>query len=184
MWTAPVVFQGGYSGGCSTPHLLNIMPFRVKDGRTYNSARTVAARLARGFGVRNPEAGQSIGMGIGVGIFLVALGAILTFAVDWRVAGLDLDAVGWVLMAAGAVGLVLFFYFWNRRRPTAYHPRQPQPRKPQVRESQVYDSRHPDYRHRHSRDGRVASFRLLWQENDHPIPVGRRQPPSGPGRWR
>ncbi|WP_117215886.1 DUF6458 family protein [Allorhizocola rhizosphaerae] len=63
-------------------------------------------------------------MGIGVGIFLLALGAILTFAVDWTVGGLDLKAVGWVLMAAGVAGLALFFYFWNRRRaPTA--PRAP-----------------------------------------------------------
>ena len=55
-------------------------------------------------------------MGIGLGIFLIALGAILTFAVDWTVGGLDLKAVGWVLMAAGVVGLILFFYPWNRRR--------------------------------------------------------------------
>lgn len=58
-------------------------------------------------------------MGIGVGIFLIALGAILTFAVDWTVGGLDLKAVGWVLIAAGVAGLVLFFYFWNRRRSPA-----------------------------------------------------------------
>jgi len=63
--------------------------------------------------------GQTGGMGIGFGIFLLALGAILTFAVDWTVGGLDLKAVGWVLMAAGVVGLVLFFYFWNRRRAPA-----------------------------------------------------------------
>jgi hypothetical protein len=56
-------------------------------------------------------------MGIGVGIFLIAIGAILTFAVDAKVAGLDLNVVGWVLMLAGLAGLVLFFYFWNRRRP-------------------------------------------------------------------
>lgn len=56
-------------------------------------------------------------MGIGAGIFLVALGAILTFAVDWKVSGLNLHAVGWVLMLAGTVGVILFFYFWNRRRP-------------------------------------------------------------------
>ena len=58
-------------------------------------------------------------MGIGVGIFLIALGAILTFAVDWTVSGLDLKAVGWVLMTAGVIGLILFFYFWNRRRTPA-----------------------------------------------------------------
>jgi hypothetical protein len=71
-------------------------------------------------------AGQPEGMGIGVGIFLIALGAILTFAVDWKVAGLDLHAVGWILMFAGAGGLILFFYFWNRRRaPRAVAVRQP-----------------------------------------------------------
>lgn len=55
-------------------------------------------------------------MGIGVGIFLIVVGAILTFAVHATVAGLDLKVVGWILMFAGAAGLVLFLYFWNRRR--------------------------------------------------------------------
>ena len=48
----------------------------------------------------------------------MALGAILTFAVHWSIAGLDLRVIGWVLMLAGAFGLVLFFVFWNRRRTT------------------------------------------------------------------
>lgn len=55
-------------------------------------------------------------MGIGVSIFLVAVGAILTFAVHASVAGLNLQVVGWVLMLSGLAGLILFFYFWNRRR--------------------------------------------------------------------
>lgn len=55
-------------------------------------------------------------MSIGIGIFLLVLGAILTFAVDWSIGGLDLQAVGWILMVAGAGGLILFFYLWNRRR--------------------------------------------------------------------
>jgi uncharacterized iron-regulated membrane protein len=55
-------------------------------------------------------------MGIGVGIFLIAVGAILTFAVHATVAGLDLKVIGWILMLAGVAGLILFFYFWNRRR--------------------------------------------------------------------
>ena len=76
-------------------------------------------------------------MGIGASIFLLALGAILTFAVDWKLAGLDIHVVGWVLMAAGAVGLILFFYFWNRRRAPVYVPRQPQTREPLLREPQV-----------------------------------------------
>jgi Domain of unknown function (DUF6458) len=63
--------------------------------------------------------GNAMGMGIGAGIFLIVVGAIMTFALDVSVAGVDLDVVGWILMLAGVAGLVLFFYFWNRRRPRA-----------------------------------------------------------------
>jgi len=55
-------------------------------------------------------------MGIGVSIFLIALGAILTWAVDWHIAGLDLHVVGWVLMFAGLAVILLTLYFWNDRR--------------------------------------------------------------------
>jgi hypothetical protein len=46
-------------------------------------------------------------MGIGAGIFLLAVGAVLTFAVDVRVSGIDLSTVGVILMLAGALGIVL-----------------------------------------------------------------------------
>ncbi|WP_036377892.1 DUF6458 family protein [Micromonospora sp. ATCC 39149] len=55
-------------------------------------------------------------MGIGTSIFLIAVGAILTFALDASVAGVDLDVVGWILMAAGALGLVMTTLVWGRRR--------------------------------------------------------------------
>jgi hypothetical protein len=54
-------------------------------------------------------------MGIGGSIALIALGAILTFALDVRVGWLDLDVVGWILMVAGAIGLILTMTVWNRR---------------------------------------------------------------------
>jgi hypothetical protein len=54
-------------------------------------------------------------MGIGVSLFLIVIGAILTFAVDTKVAALNLEIIGWILMSAGAAGLVLFVYFWQRR---------------------------------------------------------------------
>ncbi|WP_306208873.1 DUF6458 family protein [Actinoplanes sp. RD1] len=57
-------------------------------------------------------------MGIGGSIFLLALGAILAFAVNANISGLDINVVGYVLMLAGLVGLALTLYFWNsRRRP-------------------------------------------------------------------
>ena len=56
-------------------------------------------------------------MGIGFSIFLIAVGAILAFAVHASVAGLDIRVVGWILMAAGALGLVLtMVVFMPRRR--------------------------------------------------------------------
>ena len=80
-------------------------------------------------------------MGIGVSIFLIALGAILAFAVSAEVAigailtwavnasvsGLELDTIGVILMVVGALGLVLSMIFWSSwggpggmRRRTTY----------------------------------------------------------------
>lgn len=55
-------------------------------------------------------------MGIGASIFLMALGAILTFATNVSLSGLDLDVVGVVLMLAGAVGLIMTMFVWGPRR--------------------------------------------------------------------
>ncbi len=52
-------------------------------------------------------------MGLGTGISLVALGAVLAFAVQDRLSGVDLVAVGWILMAVGALAIVLSLVFWN-----------------------------------------------------------------------
>jgi hypothetical protein len=52
-------------------------------------------------------------MGLGVSIFLVAAGAILAFAVDAEVSGVDVTAVGWILMIVGIVGFVLSMFFWS-----------------------------------------------------------------------
>ena len=57
-------------------------------------------------------------MGIGASIFMLALGAIITFAFNIRVGWLDLDIVGWVLMGAGALGLIMSLTIFNRRRTT------------------------------------------------------------------
>jgi uncharacterized protein (DUF58 family) len=55
-------------------------------------------------------------MGIGASIFLIAVGAIIAFALEARVGWLDLDVVGWVLMLAGLFGLLLAFGVFARRR--------------------------------------------------------------------
>jgi hypothetical protein len=53
---------------------------------------------------------------LGTGIFLLAVGAILTFAVNAQVSGVDLDVVGWILMAVGALGILIELAVWAPRR--------------------------------------------------------------------
>lgn len=64
-------------------------------------------------------------MGIGGSIFLIAVGAILAFAVNVHVGWLDLNVVGYVLMVAGLVGLLLTMWFWNSRRRVPAVPVEP-----------------------------------------------------------
>ena len=53
-------------------------------------------------------------MGIGTSIFLLAVGAILAFAVTDAISGVDLTVVGYILMAAGALGLLISMLVANR----------------------------------------------------------------------
>jgi len=52
-------------------------------------------------------------MGIVPSLILIAAGAILTWAVSASVNGIDLNAVGIILMVVGCVGLVLSLIFWS-----------------------------------------------------------------------
>jgi hypothetical protein len=52
-------------------------------------------------------------MGIGVSLILIALGAILAFAVDAQVSGLEIQTVGWILLGVGVVGVLLSLMFWS-----------------------------------------------------------------------
>lgn len=56
-------------------------------------------------------------MGIGVSVFLIAVGAILAFAVDVTTSGVDLDTVGVILMVVGAIGLLASLIFWSSVSP-------------------------------------------------------------------
>jgi hypothetical protein len=63
-------------------------------------------------------------MGISVSILLIAVGAILTWGVTAEVQGLDVNAIGVILMIVGILGLVLSLLFWSSwggfSRRTAY----------------------------------------------------------------
>jgi uncharacterized membrane protein len=76
-------------------------------------------------------------MGIGGSIFLLALGAILAFAVNADISGLDINVVGYVLMLAGLIGLVVTIWFWNSRRRPAVVQQQPVANDPAYRDGEV-----------------------------------------------
>lgn len=71
-------------------------------------------------------------MGIGVSIFLIAIGAILAFAVEFPVDGLDLNVVGYILMVVGIIGLIMTLVVWGPRRRGS----------DVIEERRVYDDRH------------------------------------------
>ena len=52
-------------------------------------------------------------MGISVSLILIAVGAVLTWAVTATTSGIDLDVVGVILMIVGAAGLILSMIFWS-----------------------------------------------------------------------
>jgi hypothetical protein len=52
-------------------------------------------------------------MGLGVSFLLIAAGAILAFAVNATVSGVDIHAIGWILLIVGLVGAVLSMIFWS-----------------------------------------------------------------------
>ena len=57
-------------------------------------------------------------MGIGTSLFLIAVGAILYFAVNADVSGLEISTVGLILMVCGALGLVISLFFLSSHRRT------------------------------------------------------------------
>ena len=63
-------------------------------------------------------------MGISVSILLIAVGAILTWGVTAEAEGLDVNAIGVILMIVGLLGLVISMIFWSSwggfRRRAAY----------------------------------------------------------------
>jgi hypothetical protein len=65
-------------------------------------------------------------MAIGTSLFLIAVGAILRYAIDATVAGVDIQTAGLILMIIGVVGLVIGLFLVTQARsdaPIADDPR-------------------------------------------------------------
>ena len=57
-------------------------------------------------------------MRFGGSLVLIALGAILRWAVTYRVAGVNMSTVGLILLIVGAIGLVVTAVLWSTNRRT------------------------------------------------------------------
>jgi Domain of unknown function (DUF6458) len=57
-------------------------------------------------------------MGYGLGVFLLAVGLILALAVQDSISGVDLQMVGWILVLAGALVIVITTATMARARRT------------------------------------------------------------------
>ena len=62
-------------------------------------------------------------METGTSLFLIAVGAILYFAVTASISGISIATVGLILMIIGVIGLVLSLFFMSRRRATVVEER-------------------------------------------------------------
>jgi Domain of unknown function (DUF6458) len=63
-----------------------------------------------------PPAGDPILVEIGTSLFLIAVGAILYFAVTASISGLSIATVGLILMIVGVIGLLISLFFLRGRR--------------------------------------------------------------------
>jgi hypothetical protein len=60
-------------------------------------------------------------MGIGLGIFLLVVGAVVTFAIPQDfMSGVNLDLIGWILMGAGALAVILALVKNQQRANTSH----------------------------------------------------------------
>lgn len=58
-------------------------------------------------------------MGIGVSLLLIATGAVLAFAVNYSIQGIEIATVGWILMVVGVIGLLFSLLFLASFAPFA-----------------------------------------------------------------
>jgi hypothetical protein len=127
--------RSSVTAACLTDERHHGYPF----GRRISCCGQVRCPVDPGNGVVTPSfegTDGGLNMRIGTGVFLLAVGAILVFAVDYDVSGIELSTIGWILMAAGALAIVLFLTVWGPRDRTV-------DRGGVVEERRVYDDRPP-----------------------------------------
>ena len=52
-------------------------------------------------------------MGVGISLLLIAVGAVLAWAVDVTTSGFNVNTIGYILLIVGIIGLLLSLIFWS-----------------------------------------------------------------------
>jgi hypothetical protein len=73
-------------------------------------------------------------MGVGVSLILIAVGAVLAWAVDVSTSGFNLNTVGYILLIVGIIGLLLSLIFWSSWAGPGYFTRADRPRRRVIEE--------------------------------------------------
>lgn len=50
-------------------------------------------------------------MSLGISLFLLAVGAVLAFAVNYTASGVEIATIGWILMGVGFLGIMMYLLF-------------------------------------------------------------------------
>ncbi len=77
-------------------------------------------------------------MGIGTSIFLIAAGAILKFAVNAVISGIEIATIGVILMVVGVIGLIISLFFLTQSRDRVETGATVPPAEPRVRGREYY----------------------------------------------
>ena len=62
-------------------------------------------------------------MGVGVSLILIAVGAVLAWAVDVSTSGFNVNTIGYILLIVGIIGLLLSLVFWSSWAGPGYFTR-------------------------------------------------------------
>jgi hypothetical protein len=73
-------------------------------------------------------------MGVGAGLILIAVGAILAWAVDVSTSGFNLNTIGYILLVVGIIGVLLSLVFWSSWAGPGYFTRADRTRRRVVEE--------------------------------------------------
>ena len=139
----PMLREIGRGWGGRAPPIRHRLPDPAAGSPTSGQRRCAAAWpwARRGSRLVLPPTARRPVMSLGTSIFLIAVGAIMRFAIHVSTTGFSIHTAGTILMVVGAIGLLLSLFWmlvWSDRRRGVVVRDREVVREPRVRERDVY----------------------------------------------